>query len=277
MLTREDIIGQSNLLDRIDDLIANDNFPHFTIIVGNSKSGKKLIANYISDKLGCTFVPCSNKIDDIRDIIVSSYNVIEPMCYVWNNVDDMSVGAKNALLKVTEEPPNNAYYIMTLRTTENMLPTILSRGTTLHIQPYTNQQLKQYCNKRKLNSDNMDIVLNMCSVPGEIDILNKYNIDEFILFTNKVLDFIGQASIANTLKLSNSFILKKDETDKYDIKLFLNCVMTLCMQRYNNTNDTRYNRLCIETCNILSEFRTASVNKLSVLDKWLLCANNLFK
>ena len=277
MLTRADIIGQNELLDRIDNLIDNNNLPHFIIIVGNAKSGKKLIANYISDKLGSTFVPCSNKIDDIRDIIDYSYSIMETMCYVWNNVDDMSIGAKNALLKVTEEPPNNAYYIMTLRTTENMLPTILSRGTTLYIQPYSNQELKQYCERRNLSFTNPEIVLSMCSVPGEIDILNKYNMDEFISFANKVLDFIGQASIANTLKLSNSFTLKKDETDKYDIKLFLNCIMTLCMSRYINTKDVRYNKLCIETCNILSEFKTASVNKIAVLDKWLLSANSILK
>jgi len=278
MVNRTDIIGQKDLLDRIDTLIDNGNFPRFSIIVGGPRSGKRLIANYISDRLNSTFVPSSVKIDDVRDVINSSYTVMESICYMWANADMMSVGAKNAVLKITEEPPMSSYFIMTLQTVENMLPTILSRGTTFNIQPYSNDEILEYANRRNYDlNDNKDIVLNMCSTPGELDILNSNNLNEFVGFTNKVLDFIGQASIANCLKLSNNFALKQGETDKYDIKLFLQCVMSLALSRYKETNDVKYNKLCISTCNILSEFRTSSVSKLAVLDKWLLSANDTMK
>ena len=190
----------------------------------------------------------------------------------------MSVGAKNAVLKITEEPPMNSYFIMTLQTVENMLPTILSRGTTFNIQPYSNDEILQYASMRNYDlGDNKDIILNMCSTPGELDILNANNLNEFVGFTNKVLDFIGQASVANCLKLSNNFALKQGETDKYDIKLFLQCVMSLSLSRYKETNEIKYNKLCISTCNVLSEFRTSSVSKLAVLDKWLLSANEIMR
>lgn len=272
MVSRDDIIGQNDLLDRIDNLIENNLFPRFSIIVGSPKSGKRLIANYISDKLGCSFVPSSIKIDDVRDVINSSYTVMESVCYMWANSDDMSLGAKNAILKITEEPPLNSYFIMTLRTVENTLPTILSRGTTFYLQPYTNKELLDYAHRRNYTIDNL--IADMCSTPGEIDIVNKYGSEPFLTFANTVLDNIGRASASNCLKLSSNFALKKDE-DKYDVNLFLHCIMSLCLQRYKETKDVRYNTLCISTCEILSEFKIASVSKLAVLDKWLLSANQI--
>jgi len=272
MVSRNDIIGQKNVLDRIDNLVETNNFPRFCIIVGPPKSGKRLIANYISDKLNCQFVPSSIKIDDVRDVINSSYTVMDNVCYMWANADDMSIGAKNAILKITEEPPLNSYFIITLRTTENMLPTILSRGTTLYLQPYTTDELSDYGNKRTFIVD--DITANMCSTPGEINMIIQYGEEKFLNFANSVLDNIGIASISNCLKLSNNFALKKDD-DKYDISLFLHCISTLSLIRYKETLNIKYNELCIKTCDILSEFKVSSVSKLAVLDKWLLLANQI--
>ena len=272
MVRREDIIGQEQLLDRIDSLISNGNFPRFCILVGPPKSGKRLIANYISDRLNCSFVPSSTKIDDVREVINSSYTVMDTICYMWANADDMSLGAKNAILKITEEPPLNSYFIITLRTIENMLPTILSRGTTLYLQPYTKEELLSYASRRNVTID--DITSNMCTTPGEVDIIVGYDEQKFLNFASSVLDNIGKASISNCLKLSNNFTLKKDE-DKFDVNLFLHCIMTLCLNRYKETLDVRFNRLCIETCSVLSEFKTSSVSKLAVLDKWLLSANKI--
>ena len=272
MLNRNDIIGQQQLLDRIDSLINSNNFPRFSIIVGPQSAGKKLIANYISDHLSCMFVPSSIKIDSVRDVIDSSYQVMNKVCYMFADADDMSISAKNALLKVTEEPPLNSYFIITLKNTENMLPTILSRGTQFFLQPYTYNELYVYGNNKSFMLE--DITTKMCSTPGEIDMIIKYGEEQFLSFADSVLDNIGKANISNVLKLSNNFAIKKDDS-KYDINLFLHCIMALCLERYKNNADKRYNLLCINTCNVLSEFHTSSVSKLAVLDKWLIMANDI--
>jgi DNA polymerase III, gamma/tau subunits len=46
---------------------------------------------------------------------------------VLENVEDSSPGAKNSLLKLLEEPPENAYLILVSRNPEKLLDTILSR------------------------------------------------------------------------------------------------------------------------------------------------------
>ena len=276
MITRNNIIGQKDLLDRIDALIDSDNFPRFSIIVGGRLSGKKLICSYIADKLGCTYVPCSSKVEDVRQIIDMSNSTLEYMLYVFHNISNMSISAKNALLKITEEPPQNAYFIMNTTNPENILPTILSRGTSFYIQPYTLDELNEYLGTKPWYTEEYKSLLDLCSTPGEVDELDKCNVQELVSFTNKILDNIGVASLPNVLKLANNFNLKKDDTDKYDIQMFFKCVMYIASKRYKDTKDNNYNLLCIETCKIQSEFRTVSINKLAVLDKWLLYANSLF-
>lgn len=277
MLSRKDIIGQEELLNRIDSLIDSDNFPRFSIIVGPKNSGKKLIANYISDRLNATFVPSELKADDVRNVINQAYEQSSLMCYMWADSDSMSVTSKNAILKVTEEPPHQAYFIITLSDINNMIPTIISRGTQLLINPYTSKQLLEYAESRNYDiSKYSHFIGNICSNPGEIDLLFTYNIDEFITFTNKVIDNIGIASPANALKLANNFRLKKDDTDKYDIIIFIHSISALCLDRLIKTNDSRYGLACKLCSECLSEFRISSISKLAVIDKWLLNMRNIF-
>lgn len=287
MVTRNDIIGQANLLDLIDNLVKNNSFPRFSILIGNTGTGKKLITNYIADKLNMLFVPCENKIDSVREIIEMSYTNKEPTCYMWSNADTMSLGAKNAILKITEEPPSSSYFIMTLNNRENMLPTILSRGTSFNINPYSPNDIKNYINARSFNNDtnimdNLDIILNICTSPGEVDIIKQYNITNFVKFVKTVIGFIGKASLANTLKLSNSFKLKKDDennNEKYDIITFLKCVNCICNKYIleEDTDTIKYANLCTQTCKSLSEFKISSVSKLAVIDNWLINARTIMR
>lgn len=281
MLKRKDIIGQTELLDRIDYLIDNNKLPRFLIIVGNKNSGKKLIANYISDKIGATFVPCNLKADDVRAVIDESYKQSELMCYMWADSDSMSITSKNAILKVTEEPPNLAYFIITLNDVNNMLPTILSRGTQLLINPYSDKELLEYAKSKNYDYEKHSVIItNVCSNPGDIDNLFAYDIDKFINFTYSILDNIGGASYANTLKLSNSFKLKKEDNinnDKYDITLFIRCFNAICLNELKSSNDMRYAQASILCSQCISEFRIPSISKLAVLDKWLIGIKDILR
>lgn len=278
MISRNEIIGQKDLLDRIDYLIENDKLPRFIILVGAKNSGKKLIANYISDKLGATFVPCTLKADDVREVIDESYKQSELMCYMWADSDNMSITSKNAILKVTEEPPNSAYFIITLNDINNMLPTILSRGTQLFINPYSDKELIEYAEFKKYDTNKHGVIItNVCSNPGDIDSLFDYDIDKFVSFTYSILDNIGNASYANVLKLANSFKIKKDDDkSKYDILLFMRCFNAICLNELKSSSDIRYGQASIVCSECASEFRVSSISKLAVLDKWLLSIKEIF-
>ena len=102
------IIGQKKLLEDINNLINNNSFPRYAIINGPIGSGKKLISSYIAEKLNATFIPCELSIDSVREVIDMSYTQTSPTLYMWADANKMSINAKNAVLKVTEEPPQNS-------------------------------------------------------------------------------------------------------------------------------------------------------------------------
>ena len=148
-----EIIGPRKLLNNIDNLIENNTFPRFSIIQGVEGSGKRLISAYIAKKLNATYVPCELGIDAVRDVINLSYEQASPIVYVWADAHKMSINAKNAILKVTEEPPQTAYFIMTTDNINNILDTLISRGTVFNISPYSQAELSSYVESRLPNID----------------------------------------------------------------------------------------------------------------------------
>ena len=153
------MIGQERLLTRIDKMI-EAGFPRFTIICGNKQSGRKTIARRIAKALGAYLINSSIKVDDVREIIDLAYKQTEPIVYLLADVDKMSPAAKNALLKITEEPPRKAYFIMTLQDINNTLATLKSRATVLNIDPYTPADLMKYAEDKeyKLTKEEQEII-----------------------------------------------------------------------------------------------------------------------
>lgn len=105
------MIGQKEILKQVDDLM-DKGFPRFVVITGQKGQGKKYLAKQIAKKLNYPIIVSEIKIENIRQIIELSYKHTEPIIYLIPDADKMSLGAKNSLLKVIEEPPNNAYFIM---------------------------------------------------------------------------------------------------------------------------------------------------------------------
>ena len=105
------MIGQEEVLEQVNNLIQKG-FPRFIIITGIRGQGKTTLALYISKQLKIPIVNIGIKVDEIRDMIEMAYKQTEPIIYLIQNADKMSIGAKNSLLKIIEETPNNAYFII---------------------------------------------------------------------------------------------------------------------------------------------------------------------
>ena len=100
----------------------NRSTPRFIIIVGEQGSGRLTLAKEIMRMLNIKNGLIQDSIVSAgRDTIELAYNCTEPTMYIFRDADDMSLNAKNALLKVVEEPPNNAYFVMTVHNIDNML------------------------------------------------------------------------------------------------------------------------------------------------------------
>lgn len=259
------MIGQTNLQSRIEQLIENNTFPRFSIFVGPKGSGKKTFVPYISGYMKAGWVHAFDvKVDTIREIIQQSYKIVDPTVYFIPDADNMSLAAKNALLKVTEEPPNNAYFILTLEDENNTLETIRSRGTVFHMDRYTPDEIEKYAVEYLEATPNgkWDIVRDLCETPGDVDILEKMGVKEFNDYVNLFVDNIFDVSLANALKTSDKIALK-DGADGYDMKLFMKAVANVFFARNLLTSfliTTRY----------IQQLRIKGVNKQMMFDNWVI-------
>lgn len=264
------MIGQERLLTRIDKMI-EARFPRFTIICGNKQSGRKTIARRIAKALDAHLINSNIKVDDVREIIDLAYKQTEPIVYLLADVDKMSPAAKNALLKITEEPPRKAYFIMTLQDINNTLATLKSRGTVLNIDPYTPADLLKYAEDKeyKLSKEEQEIISNICTVPGEVDLLVRYDILTFYDFAKTVVDSIGIVNGANAFKIGLKLGYKEDDGG-WDIALFLRTIMYICRKKMDTKPLPQYKESIRLTSKYLSQINITGINKPSTIDMWIL-------
>lgn len=269
------IIGQDKVLEQIDKWKQQNRFPRFTIINGLKGSGKKMLARHLADTMEAIPVECGIKVDELRSIIAMSYKQSEPVAYIIPDADRMSIAAKNSLLKVTEEPPRQAYFIMTIEELNNTLPTITSRGTVLSMQPYTNEQILEYTMESGLDIPDSDwrLVSEICSTPGEVNELAQYDISEFYEYICKVLDNIGKVNGANAFKIGTKINFKDSDEDAagWNVQLFLRAIITEAIYRAKKGQDVLKNAQSVyKTSRTISDMRVNGINKSATFDMWLL-------
>lgn len=264
------MIGQERLLQEIDTTIKKG-FPRFTIICGAKHSGRKLVAAKIAKGLKAVLVVGGIKVDEVRTIIDLAYKQSEPTVYLLADCDKMSPAAQNALLKITEEPPRRAYFIMTLDDIENTLPTLKSRGRVLNIDQYKPRELLEYAGLKEYKFDEAEekIVSNICIVPGDVDIIVGYNILNFYNFANQVINNIGTVSGSNAFKIAQKLNFKEGDGG-YDIDLFLRAIMYICAIEAADKLDWLYVRYIQVTGKYLSQLKITGINKPATIDMWVL-------
>lgn len=261
------MIGQQHILYTIDKLIDADIFPHFVILTGSVGSGKKTLADYIANRLSDCVAQIDISVDAIRDMIETSYKVVKKSVYIIADADNMSVPAKNALLKVTEEPPNNAYFIMTLEDQYNTLQTIRSRGTIFPMQNYSQDELKEFIGD-KIDESLHEYVLKLAQTPGEIIELATYDIKEFSDFVELVVDNIADTELANSFKIADKLALAKD-AEGYDLKLFFKAFISVCLNRMQQGN-IMYAKGVSITSGALRDISVNGISKQMLVDDWIL-------
>lgn len=262
------MIGQK----MIQDLLTRSSLPHFIVLVGANGSGRLMVIRECLSSSFDIFYISEVTADAIRDTIdVAKKNAGVRSLYVFHHADTMSTNAKNAMLKLLEEPPKDAYFIMTLEDVNNTIPTILSRAIVYSMDAYTERELSEYALvkygvKNKLLEE-------ICTNPGEIDVLVN-RIDDFYGYVKKVVDNIDVVSGSNSFKIGLRLALdSSDSDDKYDLSLFWHGFSYECMRRVIDNlgkANQKYVRGVIITSTYIQSLRINGVNKLMAFDNWLL-------
>ncbi len=90
-------------------------------------------------------------VDTVREAVKDAYTKPyehKKKVYIISYGDDMNEQAQNALLKVLEEPPEYAVFIILAKNSESLLITIRSRCTLVHFPPVSTNKIKEYVKKK---------------------------------------------------------------------------------------------------------------------------------
>lgn len=170
------IYGNENVTSLTADMVRKGREPHSVIIYGEKGLGKKAMAKYMAAQLMCeehTGTPCGRcrscrmiengvhpdlivaqanakgnyLVKDIRENIVADIAVAptesDIKVIVIPDFDLSAITAvqiQNILLKIIEEPPDHAAVILTARSKECFLPTIISRCLSFGMVNVTKQE-----------------------------------------------------------------------------------------------------------------------------------------
>lgn len=276
------MIGQNNLLVKIDDMLVEDRFPRFSIVVGERGMEHEDVARYVAHRMGADYIQLPDvKIDTIRLMIQRAYKLHKPTVYCIRFADDMSVNAKNALLKVVEDTPNKAYFVMCLEDLSNALATIQSRGIVLRMDRPTQDDIREFARECGADEKSINVIGNICNSPGDVMTLIHHNAVNFYEYAEYMADAMITMSGAEVFKLSEKLALK-DEEDKYDCRLFLKALQQVLLNRANAIIDDSEEfivkiRISNAIGRYLQDLRIKGINKNMLIDNMILEVRKIWK
>jgi len=173
----QNIIGQEQMKEHLQNALQTGKISHAYIIHGEKSSGKEFIARVFGMALQCEkggVEPCNEcrsckqalsknqpdiiyvthekpntiSVEDIRaqvnnDVGIKPYSS-KWKVYIINEAEKMTVQAQNAILKTLEEPPAYVVILLLVSNLQTLLPTILSRCVVLNMKPVNDQLIRRY-------------------------------------------------------------------------------------------------------------------------------------
>jgi len=142
------------------------------------------------------------------------------LCII-SHAETMRIEASNALLKMLEEPPNEAYIFLTSPNPSLLIPTIVSRAIILRCKP---KDFSQLCNLLKGEIPNLVPGLYNLSInlsEGDIERAKEFLSEDFLIWRKRLFNYLAQEKV----KVRELFSLT--EYMSQDQNIFNNCIELL--------------------------------------------------
>lgn len=245
------MVGQHNNIRTIMQWRINRSVPRFIIIEGAVGSGRLTLSKTIVKLIGTGVISENNSKESVNKIISMANSIIDPTVYIFRDVDDMHVSAKNALLKVVEEPPNKAYFIMTVQDISNLLGTLESRAVHIKMEPYSLNELSQFCIDDK--------ILKYATSIGEVITWKLEDIESAENVVNDCYEALMDCKRSKLLKATTNLRSKIGDSTKLDCSLFMQVFARKLIEMDFLSNCNMDILDVIEKCK--KEFKVPSINK----------------
>lgn len=226
------MIGQTKNIKLINDLIINNKLPHFMLISGKERSGKKELVNEIVKKIGYQSIRVGQSIDDIRGMIQMIYLKNNFFIYIIYGLENYNYRAIEAILKICEEPPVNCYLIITVNNENVIKETIKNRAFMIKMENYNYIDIAKFGEDRNIVIK--ENLFDLINTPSLVLYFEK-RLKDYEFFLSKFLK-LNKTSLSNSLKAVSYFNIKKEDTENIDFLLFLNLLIVYFVDRRGKYN-----------------------------------------
>lgn len=223
------------------DNLTVSNIPHSILLLGDRGGRQNEFCENLAGKFGMSCIDITNEIT--KDFIDTIYLSPNPAFYKIN-IAEIDEKRQNMMLKLFEEPGAFTFIILIAESTSDVIDTIYNRSYEIRLPGYTYDELLPYVAKDE------DIVMQLCSTPGQIEIANHTDIKALCKLCDTILNSMKTAAYYNALTIANK-INYKDEYDKFDLYLFIKAFeRALLLKMHTDGSEIyyKYNKL-------LNEFR----------------------
>ncbi len=168
------LLGNDRVKENLSKSLKKGHISHFYLISGPAGSGKRTLARLLAAAVLCSQpdAPCGKcrccrkvmdgnhpdfitvddpekktvPVDLIRQARADAFirpNEAEHKIYLFPRAQDMGLPGQNALLKILEEPPEYAVFLLLTDNPEKLLPTVRSRCVELSLQALPDRVLRE--------------------------------------------------------------------------------------------------------------------------------------
>lgn len=140
----EEVAGQEAAVRLVSSFLEKGQFPHASLFVGPTGVGKTTMARLVADAMGCrgfnlVEINCAN--DRGLDLVRMLEERVEcrPMtggasAFILDEAVQIPPMTQKAFLKLLEDPPDFAYFLLCTTDTAGLLPTFRSRCQTFKLE-----------------------------------------------------------------------------------------------------------------------------------------------
>jgi DNA polymerase III gamma/tau subunit len=151
--TLNEVLGQADAVRILSEWLKKDSVPHCIVFAGPSGCGKTTFARILRKEMGCSpfdfyDLNCakdSRGIETIRNISNRMGYKPHRRCRMWlfDEAHKLSNDAQNALLKVLEDPPSHAYFMLCTTEPEKLIRTIRTRASMIAVKALAPREIAE--------------------------------------------------------------------------------------------------------------------------------------
>lgn len=164
----KDFLGQPEAVKILRKKIKGEGIPHVILIHGPYGTGKTSLAYLIAKYVGCSPLDFNEQntadyrgVDSVREIRSTvNQSPIDGNSRVWllDEIHEATNIAQNALLKVLENPPDHAYFVLCTTDPQKLIEGIIQRCLVLRLKPISSSCMADIimgvCKKERIKLSN---------------------------------------------------------------------------------------------------------------------------